>query len=368
MVSAWGPVVETWRTTANGLEAVATRHCDAGFGIDEIGQLSAREAGMVMYMLANEVGKTRMKRDISIRPPPRWRTIFLSTGELGMSDKVSEDGRSVPTAGQMVRVVDVPADAGRGLGIFEDLHGSASPQAFADRLRVAAGHHCGHAARLFVGRLRPDRESSIAIVRMFQEYFVREFSPGGADGQVARVASRFALVAAAGELARMCGILPWEKGDAIRACGACFKAWLDDRGGVGSAEAIAGFERVETFFSVHLSRFERKYKVAPIEVSTGKIIYPQEVHNCAGWYDDTEFYVIPETFRTEIAKGMDSKELAKLLVEAKWIVPGSDGKSTQSVYIRGVRGTRRVYVFSREAIFGKDAKEESHTDEHYFVD
>ena len=27
------------------------------------------------------------------------------------------------TAGQQVRVIDLPADAGAGLGLFEDLHG-----------------------------------------------------------------------------------------------------------------------------------------------------------------------------------------------------------------------------------------------------
>lgn len=45
---------------------------------------------------------------------------MLSTGEKGLADKILEEGGRVQ-AGQAVRLVDIPADAGAGLGLFESL-------------------------------------------------------------------------------------------------------------------------------------------------------------------------------------------------------------------------------------------------------
>lgn len=54
---------------------------------------------------------------------PSVSILFLSTGEISLGDKLAEDGRRV-TAGQQVRVIDLQADAGAGLGLFETLHGA----------------------------------------------------------------------------------------------------------------------------------------------------------------------------------------------------------------------------------------------------
>jgi putative DNA primase/helicase len=115
--SVWGGggikgYLRQWRATANGLEGVASLHCDTLLCLDEIAQVSAREAGEVAYMLANGQGKSRAHRDGSGKPPLVWRTLFMSTGELSLADKVAEDGRRSATAGQQLRVLDVPADAG----------------------------------------------------------------------------------------------------------------------------------------------------------------------------------------------------------------------------------------------------------------
>jgi putative DNA primase/helicase len=59
--------------TANGLEAVAATHSDALLCLDEIAQLSGKEAGEVAYMLANGQGKSRSSRDATLRKPAQWR-------------------------------------------------------------------------------------------------------------------------------------------------------------------------------------------------------------------------------------------------------------------------------------------------------
>jgi putative DNA primase/helicase len=57
-----------------------------------------------------------------------------------------------------------------------------------------------------------------------------EFTVGDADGQVKRAASKFGLVAMAGELAIGYDIVPWPKGYAIKAAAEMFDAWQVGRG------------------------------------------------------------------------------------------------------------------------------------------
>ena len=85
-------------------------------------------------MLANGAGKSRAGRAGEGRKPAEWRVLFLSTGEIGIADKVAEDGRKKVTAGQEVRVIDVPADAGAGFGLFEDLHSFETDLTTSERL------------------------------------------------------------------------------------------------------------------------------------------------------------------------------------------------------------------------------------------
>jgi putative DNA primase/helicase len=88
------------------------------------------------------------------------------------------------------------------------------------------------------------------------EAFCEKFVPAGADGQVARVAQRFALIAFAGELAIRKGVLPWAAEEAVKAAGICFEAWLAERGHAGAAEAHGGIEAVRSFLQMHgMSRF-----------------------------------------------------------------------------------------------------------------
>ena len=51
-----------------------------------------------------------------------WRLLFLSAGEVGLAQHIRDAGKK-SKAGQAVRLVDIPADAGQGHGIFDTLHG-----------------------------------------------------------------------------------------------------------------------------------------------------------------------------------------------------------------------------------------------------
>jgi uncharacterized protein (DUF927 family)/5S rRNA maturation endonuclease (ribonuclease M5) len=341
--------VRQWRATANGLEVVAVAHCDTLLCLDELSQVDAREAGAVAYMLANGAGKTRASREVTLRKVPEWRLLFLSSGELSLSDKVREDGRGRATAGQAVRIVDVPADAERELGLFEDLHGFKRPAALAIHLRGAVEKRHGVAAHAFLEAVASDLESVTVSVREARAVFVEKACPPGADGQVRRVAERFGLLAAAGELAAERRVLPWKPGSAEAGVRACFDAWLAERGTAGPAELAAGVEQVRAFFASHgSSRFE------PIHDGNGDVRVP----NRAGWYRNDgrggrEWLVPPNVFKAELARGFDAKTLARELVEQGHLLRDREGKTSQVVTIPGA-GKVRVYRFLASVLGGDE--------------
>ena len=117
--SVWGKgaspgFVRSWRSTANALEGAAAVSTDTLLVLDELGVVDAREAVAGVYQLAAGTGKGRSTRDGSLRTSMTWRVMTLSTGELPMSAKVAEDRGRRARAGQQVRLLDIPADAGRG--------------------------------------------------------------------------------------------------------------------------------------------------------------------------------------------------------------------------------------------------------------
>ena len=151
--SVWGGgedrgYVRSWRTTDNALEGLALVHNDTLLPLDEIAEVDARTAFKTAYMLSNGQGKARSNKAGDLRQSYEWRSSFLSTGEITLASKVSEDGHHM-TAGQSVRVIDIPADAGAGMGLFEALHGFNHPGQLAEALRDATHRHYGHASRVF---------------------------------------------------------------------------------------------------------------------------------------------------------------------------------------------------------------------------
>ena len=204
-----GGYVKTWRATDNALESTAALHNHALLCLDELSQVESKAAGQASYMLANGKGKSRAGKDGQARRPQEWRTIFLSTGEIALADKIREGGGQI-AAGMEVRVVDLRADAGAGFGLFEDLHGAADAAAFAQLLKTAAGQYHGTAVRAFIAAIAADFDNMRDKLATLRRNFLVEALPPGADGQVRRVADRFALVAAAGDLVKpSCTLQMW---------------------------------------------------------------------------------------------------------------------------------------------------------------
>lgn len=353
--SVWGgkEYMRTWKATGNALESIAYAHSETVLTLDELGQLENRDAGPVSYMLANGAGKARANRTGGARNTVNFRVIYLSTGERTLADLIRESkvGGGVQ-AGQEVRVLDISADAGRGMGFFEDTHGAASPAHFANQLVADCLKYYGTASVAYLEALIKDRERIGDVVNATIIRFVEQFVEKGADGQVQRAARRFGLIAAAGELAIALGILPWPRDEAFNAAALQMKSWVSRRGGTGAAEDRNVIDRLRQFIQVHGdARFQPM-----LEPDEG---FHRAIINRAGFYRTNtdgelpvrEYLLLTEPFK-EVFAGMDGDHVRKVLLAHGLVIPDKSGKSAQSIRVPGM-SRQRCYVINSARLSGE---------------
>lgn len=244
----------------------------------------------------------------------------MSAGEVSLSNLMEQHGKKVK-AGQEVRFIDIPADAGKGLGLFEELHGHIDGASFAEALNRDSKTFYGTAARAFLRQLTADKAGLTVRLKSLMAEFLVDV-PEGADGQIKRAANRFALVAAAGELARE--VTGWPDGESFRGVKACFDSWLAGRG-EGSYESNQAIESVKSqLLTWGDSRFG--------QAANGPVW---------GVKTERDFWVYPAAFKDELCRGLDHRNVAKVLRDNDFLpetvavtrrIPGG--------------GTRKFYVIS----------------------
>lgn len=367
--SVWGGMeyMQRWRSTTNGLEAMAAQHSDCLLVLDELSQVDPKEAGEAAYLLSNERGKSRANRNGGLRDPASWRILFLSSGEAGLAEHMAE-AKKKPKAGQEIRLLDIPADAGAGLGMFENLHSYANGSTFSKALTENACKHYGTPAPLYLVKLVEHHDKLVEWIKKEQREFAHTHVDESAGGQVYRAALRFALIGAAGELATKWDITEWQPGEAMQAAVTCYKAWLAQRGGAGNLEELSMLAQVRRFFEAHgEARFTDWDRPASDTDS-----HPPRTIQRAGYrkhipaVDDTdnplyldggdrakhtEYYVLPETFKQEVCAGFDYRTVCKLLIKRGCLV--TDGKGyTRKERLPGGEGTAHCFRITHKLFEG----------------
>ncbi|WP_323889619.1 DUF927 domain-containing protein [Aeromonas allosaccharophila] len=341
---------QTWRATGNAIEGIASRHNDALLCLDELGELDGKEAGQVAYMLANGQGKGRSKQDGELRERKAWRLLFLSTGELSLEDHAASAGQRTQ-AGMEVRTIQIPSNTGHH-GAFEWLHGMEGGRLFADTLKTNADRQHGTAFRALVEGLAIDLDTHRERLAREIKRLASELTPKGAGNQVGRAINRFALVAAAGELATRLGVTGWPEGEAIRAARVCLKAWLMERGHLGNKEDATTLEQVRRFITAHQhSRFADWFDAS------------HRPANMVGYRkadsDGVSFFVLPPGW-AELTKGRDPKRAAHLCLEAGYLLTGKDKKRLQrKARLPGMSGAVWVYLLT-ERVLADPAEEQEY--------
>ena len=336
--------LQRWRATDNALEAIAAQHSDCLLILDELAQIEPKVAGECAYMLANEQGKARATRTGTPRTRQAWRLLFLSAGELGLADHMAEGMKRTRT-GQEVRMADIPADAGVGLGAFEILHGHEGGAAFAKHVTHQAQAVYGATGRAWLEWLCAHADTLKASIREASAVLAGQLIPEGASGQVERVGARFALVGAAGELATAAGLTGWPVGESERGARACFNAWLAARGGMGNGEVVAMLRAVRRFLETqgegrfamwhrsaddHAPKTLNRAGVRRMLNAEGEPIKSNSQHGAE--YGDKmpaalgegvsfEYFILAETFRAEVCQGFDYLAVCKALLDHGCLVP-----------------------------------------------
>jgi putative DNA primase/helicase len=324
--SVWGgrDYLQRWRATDNGLEAMAAQFSDALLCLDEIQQMDAKVAGESAYMLANGQGKSRAGRTGAARPRLTWRLLFLSAGEIGLADHMAEAGKRT-RAGQELRMIDLPASAGKSAGVFDTCGEFEGGGALSQHLTRACESVYGTPGRAWLEWLTEHTEGLSRSLRERMDAIAAAMVPDVAAGQVQRVGRRFALVAAAGELATEAGITGWPAGTATEAARRCFVSWTEARtGGLGLSEDAQMLRQVRQWFATYGEMNFKRWGVTdsdhapatPMMYGWRKPVHGDE-HNSADELVRVEtgrvWYVLADAFRTQACKGFGHRACLDVL-------------------------------------------------------
>ncbi|MEQ9478759.1 MAG: DUF927 domain-containing protein [Algiphilus sp.] len=363
--SVWGSpdnYWRQWRATDNGLEAIAEEHNDCLLALDEIGQADSKSVGEVAYMLANGRGKARANTGGGARRVKQWRVMLLSTGETGTAAMLNEAGKT-PRAGHEVRLVEIGADAGASHGLFDSagLHTNAAQ--LSEALIDGARRHYGHAGPAFVAKLAEDRMRWGAVVKERIRDFADYVLPANADGQARRVAHRFGLVCAAGELASDWRITGWDPQSVMDAISDAFSDWLNRRGGATAQEPRAMVAAVRGFLEAHSGARFQDLDNDPDDETERRIINRAgfRTHRYRSSTSVTElsrraYFILPEVFRKEVCAGYDYREVARVLRDRGFLLTQESGKDRFTIRHRLPisASPMAVYAIDADTLFGRE--------------
>ena len=347
--SVWGKgtrggQVRSWRNTANGLEGIASETSDTCLILDELGEASAKEVGDMIYMLANGMGKTRSNRYGEARAVKNWRSIFLSSGEISLENKMAEE-RKRTRAGQMVRFMELPADAGKGLGLFENLHNFDNAGQFASFLQEQAGLYYGMAGRCFIEALCQERQKDDEAFRQNLRSTLQQRThdlvvahTSSNEGQIRTIAERCALFEIAGHKAVSCGVLPCKKEEVTQAVEQCFAYWIKDNGSQGNQEARQAILQVRHYLEIYGSIRFPDVAATDYDKTAYRSGYRRKNHQ--GFFD---YLILSESWKKEICDGLNSKDAAYALKDAGFLECKETGRLNCKEHISGI-GSVRVYI------------------------
>ncbi len=337
----------TWRMTDNGLEGIAMAHNDLCLFLDEISECDSFKIGAMAYMLVNGSGKTRANTSGLARKVMRWRLGGVSTGEEQLSDVIKATGKT-PKAGQLLRILSIPALPEGGYGLFEDIHDFKNPADFAITLKSSAQKYHGTAFPAFVRAAIADYDNIKNFYSQEMEIAKSRFLPPNATGQDYRAFKSFVTCGIGGLLATKYGITGWDNVDIMESIMKNFTSWLENKGGVGSQEDKQALKQIQIFFEKYGdSRFHYIHDGTP---------WPEKINERAGYradrYGQSIFYVFKNYFEEVVARGLDIKHVKNLLRDQGILETDKDHKRfDKNVCIKGK--TRRMYVINHK-IFGEE--------------
>ncbi|WP_373054440.1 DUF927 domain-containing protein [Thioalkalivibrio sp.] len=216
------PYISKYNATGNGLEALASGYQGAPLLLDEIGELSPDQLGVLVYMLASGQGKTRMRSNQQLATISRWLTLIISVGERSVDSMIRESGQRV-MAGQAARMPSVPLDS---VELFPNLGGMNSKAELMAHLKTATATTYGTAAPALIAHIAGATERWPEW-RERWDVLARTMRPDGMGDSDYRVVRRLALGVLAGEIALEAGVLTGDADTFREAVEELKRLWLE---------------------------------------------------------------------------------------------------------------------------------------------
>ena len=312
----------TWKGTSHGFDNLAAARNDGLLVLDEISQAKRNVIGDTVYSVMNGTNKIQGAKDGGNRALSRWRVLLLSTGEK-TPEAILRDTEDW-NAGHATRLPSIPAFA--RYGIYDTLHGHAGGAELSEHLQQAAAHHHGTAGRAFVCLID---ENTPAQTKERINAFMATLPELG-SGQARRVALRFALVAAAIELATPVTGLP--AGVGMAGVKQCFDAWLA-KAGAGKFEDRRIIKQGVDFIQLYGDslRFIGWNSQHP-HTNNGHAGYRKEAATKDG---EPQYWIIPAVFESEICQSFEPQKVCTVLHEIGWLVKPSGKGWKQKKYGKG---------------------------------
>jgi uncharacterized protein (DUF927 family) len=344
--------IQTWRATDNGLEGIAKLHNDSMLILDELGELDPFAAGKCAYLLSNGSGKIRSMTTGDAKKKAEWLLYYLSSGEITLGEHMAEAGKTA-RPGQEVRHVDIPANAGANMGLFENIHGYENAAQFADSLRSVSSEYYGCALPGFIHNFINYQHEVDEVIKMYTDSFINRFLDSDAGSQVSRVAGKFAIVAAAGMLASAWGITGWDIDHVFESVGKVFRDWLSNRSHSGSQEDYSIISQIRgylhsygdsRFIASHYDNLNKLHINNNLRTLTRRDGFKVIKGTDNDGNEVNEYYILPEAFK-EICRGLNMSTTVKFLAEHSYIVKAPDGRNQPQKRLPGI-GQTRVYHFT----------------------
>jgi putative DNA primase/helicase len=331
--------IHQWNGTPSGLALLTAAANDRVLMLDEFPSKPDKEVIEALYSIGNGTSKTR-----ATQKTERWRVALLSTSEKSLPDMFNTSRNEMPE-GLGMRLLDIPARSWT-YGLIENLHGYSDGHTFLLALTHACNEDHGHVLPAFVEAfLQSDGKVARTLPQILAHYRAEMLadlglSKSSTSGQIHRAVERFALVAAAGEIATEQKLLPWPRKTAASAAKELLLLWYNAFQARQTRPASDIIQTLRIYLAENIQRF--------IDVNQG-----QDAGNTQspGWKDEIWIYMLRDDFEAHFFGDEPIRTIAQHLIDAKILAPGGEARSLQyRMPERLVRNRPRVYRLRRAKI------------------
>lgn len=337
-LSVWGDpyrLITSWKGTVHGFDNIAAARDDGFVVLDEIGQADASTVSNTAYSIINGMSKVQGDKSGGNRPLLHWRVLVLSTGEKTLQGYLNAN-RGDWQAGQAARLPSIPADAGAGMGVFEQIGDFTTAAEFAEHLNSAAAIQYGTLGRSWVKSLLTDKYATQKARAAFTR-FLGDLN--ATSGQGRRVAQRFALVYAALSLAADYNLLDLPQSACQAEIMKCFNAW-QEREGTGKYEDRRIIKNALDWLE------ETPHTDRAVNIDSNAVHFPRDFACLTriGGIGGLEVFITPKVFDAELCIGYDKMKVLNVLRDAGIAEkPTADKDKRWTFRIRFCQSSRRYY-------------------------